>query len=315
MYSNQNCEWLIQPSGIGPVTNVVVEFLACDLRGGAVEVFDGSNGNDNSTMLWSCIGCSYIPKPIISSKGFLFVRSSTLPNNPTLNGNGFRIVYWSLNAKSNELKRNKNKTSEESQFIVLEIPSGALIKTDKQFKNRSAFYLSVPTSNNSLSLHSSYIYESSKVVDVKSVSMDGRSPDSEYFQQPSDVSLFCGVVKNSEFGVINEFIDKQPSSEVVYRSTQSSKGFLHSRSKTIYNYYGTTNNNIPTVPSLLQSSTKCKYILSSGSTRSITIEFLPNHRLDPNTIIIIYGGVYGYDRVTTIIIIYLYYSYHYYSLL
>ena len=101
MFSDQYCEWVIEPSrylfadsdddpsaaapqGGGDSPVVVIEFLLCDLQGGSVQLFDGRDAQ--APLLWSCVSCSVIPFPIVSTGGVVFVRFETTSGSSSSEG-------------------------------------------------------------------------------------------------------------------------------------------------------------------------------------------------------------------------------------
>jgi hypothetical protein len=151
MLPKQSCQWIINPYGYayppstgaatgGVSRTIVLEFLSSAMAGGTVEVFDGTNST--GTLLWRCVGCNVVPRPIVSTSTALFVRFSTTAS-LAAKGKGFLAVYWTLASAPTSWQQLTNGGG--TPGLVLEMPPG-LVLNDRLANNTAAWHLPATTS-------------------------------------------------------------------------------------------------------------------------------------------------------------------------
>ena len=100
----------IHPLGAstGGQRTIFLEFVATNMVGGTIEVFDGTNST--GTLLWQCISCSILARPIVSTSSALFVRYTTTTGGTTPKGTGFTAAYWTVTKNVNDWRTKTNGT-------------------------------------------------------------------------------------------------------------------------------------------------------------------------------------------------------------
>lgn len=349
MAAGQLCEWLIQPQIYQNYSNTastpktetpenpqvsdfitVIEFLSLDLTGGEIYIYakDKSdslstinqayaNVSAKDTLLWSCQGCTVLPRPIIiNSVQTIYVKFSTA-SSTTILGSGFTAFYWTTTLDD---WRNCNSSNPNDRgSIMLEVPDGVIL--DHSMNNRStSFHLSVSSSLSSLSFYPTYQATDTITLNNQEV-FDGRTAASTELQSISTTPITCGVVtgipaKDTLTNTMRPITASLKSYDNFYYGlTQSSQYYLKSNinSKTLLSLQGSfdynpspnstslSNNNINN-QAQFASPLVCKYwlenseitALSKKQAISITINRVS---ITNNGRLRIYGGLSGDDNL------------------
>jgi hypothetical protein len=282
VFSNQHCEWVIDPDGATLETRIVVEIAECDLAGASFAIYDGTS--DKAKLLWLCDGCSSAPGPITSSASNLFVRFGSASSGPY--GTGFRFVYWT--AASETLQRSTSAT----QSSMLLLPTNYNL-TVSPSNASAAFFLATSPVSNTLSFQPFYTVASSE--EVASQVTDGRSSPS-VFDMPEHHLATCGAARSVG---INRLLGETVS----YASLQRQQQYLHLHegAKELLSLQGhdltrTSSYAAQAADSVFSAPQVCKYRLDSGSPQAIQInvqDFTPRD----NGRLVVYGGLNSEDAI------------------
>jgi len=217
IYPGQDCEWVIDPSvSTEDITNsssllnrIVIEFMDVDLGGGSLIIYDGPNSS--SPVLYSCVGCSVTPRPLISSSQSVFVHYTS----DYEIGSGFQLMYYtSVGTEDSPLL----DLGLGSAAKVLEIPVGQAI--DQTEDNTTlAFRLGVPLTGASSVLTAAPRYSILSIDAVGDTVIDGRT-GTLFPSQTSDQQI-CGVISSEETSYFADLDSVQVA------ATQALDGYLY----------------------------------------------------------------------------------------
>ena len=317
MYPSQLCEWIISPLLTTDTSNVqrtvcrpsvivTLEFLSNDLRGAAIEVYDGSD--DSAPLLWRCVDCIVIPKPLLSASGIFFVRFQTQSRPRSLLGLGFQASYWTMKP----LNCSDGIASElsASRYQLLDMPQGFSFTPSNNFSPNKGS-LKSSNSTNSGNVTTAWKLTASAVpssltyrpyVQVYSVQnledsykvYDGRLSQLSYLYRPEEaLDSICGIVSS-----VNASYLTDPA--LNYKAFFSPSSYLLSdvRGKSLLSINLTEQAGAGTsgVPPFLSSS-NCIYNLeSSHKQRALTIR-INKFKGSEGGMLSIYTGQYGYDNL------------------
>jgi hypothetical protein len=298
LYSDQYCQWIIQPDPIEDFGNpndgeLVLEFLYMDLRGASLQVFMGTSPTPD-TLLWKCQNCQIIPKPLISNKGSLYIHYTSEDGTNTM-GKGFKAIYWTVNGTmTNDLHRNKKNLGK-----VLEIPPGIKMNADENNQTMSWHLGFTDNFNNRIQYYPRII--SNQIKDKHEMDLkvrDGRNPmTTSDYQSFSSSAEMCGMVLGNGTNFLKN------SDNFVMQPNQYASSFIESTSsgKILHDSYGTSNTAlINSLNSQYKPAYVCKYILQSdialNSVQSIIIKGSFSNP-DNQARLRIYGGKFGNDAL------------------
>jgi hypothetical protein len=329
MSPNSRCDWLIQPEIYGNYNSTirsldgqtkkesgdfttVIEFVSCDLKGGELFIYGKKPTNSlrnytdtsDDILLWSCVGCSIIPRPIlIHSMETIYIKFRTLDLPGSL-GDGFLAFYWTTTVE--DWRSSSASSSEIDNSLVLELPDKVTI--DNSINNyTTAYHFVVNTPNVSqFSFLSSNLPQQTQLVNEKEV-FDGRSSVSEEFQSLTTKPHSCGMInvpsqpndgnKLDEMPIVNLF----NRNNFYYHLTQSYSNYLSSsiEKKVIKGYSVNSNQNNDynqNTSSDFHMSPVCKYWFENEGKQAIMISILELD-LTKNGRLRIYSGLTGADSL------------------
>jgi len=298
MYTNQDCEWLIQPEKVDSGALVFLELVYNDLRGGNMAVYShgrSAGAGIKEELLWRCNGCQNIPKVVISRTGAMRV---TYSSSSSVSGYGFKAVYWTINSTSH---LDWQKTTNGS---VLEMPPGfALTNTPD---NHTASWKMGMTKWPATVIFSPRIIvnASSDGLNINGWVQDGRPALNSSFQSPvaRSKALSCGfVIENvTSFLSNNQLVlaDTQLAGSYVqssyaYKDQTSGNDYWNEPKKVLSTSGVWRTGKGVTMDAPYRPAEVCKYVLTSGSEQSIVIKI--NAYQPGNSRLRIYTGLYGND--------------------
>ena len=259
MYSNQYCEWLIkpEPANAGTYNTLVLEFLQNDLVGGTLRVYDGSEASDDH-LLWSCDGCSVVPRPIVSHDTEIFITFAT--SDTSALGSGFQAVYWTLDNSTNENYWQGSRFSYTQR--VLELPNA--YRMSAKAENTSAAWMmeSATASAGVLSFYPRY--GETRLGSMDAYATDGRVY-SAGFESLSSSTEVCGAVKSSKPLYLSDGSLSQQASQFYDKYIK-----ISSVSKSLYKLAGSTDTSQAlSASTAFRAASTCGYFFQSGSTDAI----------------------------------------------
>ena len=296
MFASQDCHWIISPPQATNNT-IVLEFLDCDMSGGAVlTVFDGP------MLLWRCRNCTSTPRPMLlhSGKASIFFHS---PASGPL-GKGFKAIYWTMVSSNGPAQETNPRAS-----WVLETPasihSDTIVDTSEAFNqniSNAVFHLPISSVPSELLLMPNYLYSSALQLSIvpsadSPLAMDGRPAGYQPFESLLSRNRICGLLSVSitDEGYVGG--GSRPyltdGSQIHYTASQRTTAFLRSTSGTKFlsEIVGT---GISNSPSNVLNAATCAYDLDSGSSKAVHIT-INSLELQYPTRIQVYGGLLGYD--------------------
>jgi hypothetical protein len=286
IFSDQYCEWVLEPSwylfadsstamGDSSVV-IVIEFLQCDLQGGSVQLFDGRDAH--APLLWSCLSCSVIPFPIVSTGGVVFVRfettasstpsSSSSSSSEEERGKGFTLMYWSTSSSA----LHPDRSPLAAQELVLQLPVELQLTSDTD-NATAGFSLISYDSSSTLEVHPSYVPRpaADAVRSISDESYDGRPHNSaSRFESLLQKQRVCGTLLTSDSS--DTYL--QESDSLQYKPTQRLRSFLSSTasSKAVLSLHADSSDGIG--EPFLAAPPVCKYRLQSGSAQAISVRII-----------------------------------------
>ena len=315
LYTDQDCEMVIAPpqaqaAGAGGGGLIVLEILACDLRGAKLSIYEGGDPNGKDTaLLWQCEHCSIAPRPLISRSSSIFVRYSSDSLVPgTARGAGFKAVYWTLNTSSLSLS--------QTAPSVLELPLGMRMATDSTNATTS-WRLGLGTATKAqLSVFPRYtLQDAAKDFGAQNVTrraLDGR-PRNSSLDSLSGSAAICGFVSaslTSSAGVASS-VSPLPNtlhtlnSSLVMATNQRADYYLASSTtgdKSLFAAQGSLDTSLPASPvvddnaaSMFHAADTCKYTIDSGNLQSVSLS-IDSWEAGGSRLRVL-GGVYGWDQV------------------
>lgn len=287
LYPGQSCIWNIRPSIING-DKLVLEFVANDLLGASLEVYDGSSSSGN--LLWECLECSTIPGPIISKLGQFYIVYHS--SEKTIRGYGFRAFYWLIKLASAQLNESTGNLLESPQDIEFtNIPDNVTVSWKLE-----------ASENRSKLIFSPKLYNSTMDISEESI-IDGRRDNDKDFESLNLINTVCGRVISRKPIYLSGRLDRSPRlSSVSIMADQYSSSYIKSSitTKRVYNFdfdldvSGSPNELIPDTPFRIGNT--CKYHIVSSSTQAISIN-VKSFRSNRLGNMLIYGGIYGSDSI------------------
>ena len=307
LYPGQNCELIISPQQAKGGL-LVLEFLQSDLRGAQLSVFEGNNP-DVSKLLWQCLDCSIVPRPLITSLGSMFLRfTSDSATISPIRGSGFKAVYWSLNGTA---AASANSALTQAAGAVLEMPLGMGMSMATANTSLSWRLGLASTIRSQLSVYPRYTYQS--LTNFTNQAFDGR-PGNSSLDSLLGSAPMCGfisaVIVSSVAGappapsppLVNVL---QTLNNSIYMTASQRATYVASggpSNKLLYDAKGSYDTSLPAGPSsdanaaLFHASDTCKYTIDSGNSQSVTLTIVSFSGAGGARLRVL-GGVHGIDQV------------------
>lgn len=313
MYHSQSCNYIIEPKlSIDAFGNakessfpfmIILEFLECNMSGASIHVYEGKVDSED-LLLWSCVNCQFVPKPIISAAQSMTIVYSSSPFGVL--GSGFTAVYWTAKVADWRTPTRSLKKLYESNSILLDVPEGYEFSTNLNSFVATRYHLPVdPATNYQLNFFPKY---AAIAVDIdgqfNEQVFDGRPAPTPFnintpsLQSSTSTFRSCGILTTNSLdrGHGKSFL-KDPA--VFYSPSQNIDKLLKStiETKDFYSISGLQSDGVTALnEALINPVGVCLYWLDSGSTQAIELS-LTKTAFTLNGRLRIYGGIRGNDSL------------------